>query len=86
MSRDAYVDKVTRWLMPDRKDPELAAAARERSTLDGVYNGKSARIRRLVRLAYLRGVRRGAGCAWEAQQPVHLRGHDGPTLTGPDDG
>jgi hypothetical protein len=73
MSRNEYVERLTRWLMPDRDDPELAAQARERASLDGVYTGKSARIQRLIRLAYLRGVRRGAGCAWEAKQPFSLR-------------
>lgn len=78
MTKAEYIERVTRWLMPDRDDPELAAAARERTTLDGVYGGTSQRIHGLVRLAYLRGVRRGAGCAWEAQRPVRLRARETP--------
>lgn len=73
MTRSEYVERVTRWLMPDDKDPDLAADARERAGLSGVYTGTSKRIRRMVHLAYLRGVRHGAGCAWEAAQPVTLR-------------
>ena len=73
MTRAEYVERVTRWLMPDRKDPELAAEARATGGLSDVYRGKSARSHRIVHLAYLRGVRRGASCAWEAQQKVVLR-------------
>ena len=69
-----YIERITRWLMPDRKDPEMAAQARERSTLDGVYTGKSAKIYRIMHLSWLRGVRKGATCAWEARQKVYLRG------------
>ncbi len=68
-----YIERIVGWLMPDREDPALAEQARELTTLDGVYRGKSPRIRRLVRLAYLRGCRRGAGCAWSAAQPISLR-------------
>lgn len=68
-----YIERITRWLMPDRNDPALAADARASTTLDGVYGGKSPRIYRLISLAYLRGVRRGASVAWEARQPISLR-------------
>lgn len=68
----AYVERLTRWLMPD-DDPELAAEARASMSLDGVYKGGSRRIMRMIRLAYLRGVRRGAAIAWNARQPVGLR-------------
>ena len=71
--RTEYIERLTKWLMPDRKDPELAAQARESTGLGGVYTGESARIMRLVHLAYLRGVRRGASCAWEAKQKIVLR-------------
>lgn len=78
-TKETFVEKLTAWLMPDAQDPELADEARRCMTLDGVYSGRSARTHRLVRLAYLRGVRRGAGCAWEAQQPVRLREGAGQT-------
>ena len=70
-----YVEKVIGWIIDasDRLYPGVAVTAREKSTLDGVYEGKSARLHRLVRLAYLRGCRRGATCAWEAQQPIVMR-------------
>ncbi len=73
-----YIERVTAWLMPDQRDPDLATEAREGMSLDGVYSGSSARIHRLVRLAYLRGVRRGAGAAWEGMQPIGLRDDDSP--------
>lgn len=73
MTKAEYIEKITRWLMPDRDDPELAAEARAGTSLDGVYEGSSPRIHRLVRLAYLRGVRRGARAAFEARQPIALR-------------
>lgn len=69
--RDTFVDRVTRWLMP--KDETLAAEACESMGLDGVYEGSSQRIQRLVRLAYARGCRRGASAAWASQQAVVLR-------------
>ncbi len=72
-ARANYIEKITRWLMPDRQDPELAAEARASTMLDGVYKGDSRRITRLVRLAYYRGIRRGASSAWEAAQPIVLR-------------
>lgn len=66
-----YVEKITGWLVDwDRGDPTLAVEVRAKSALDGVYRGESRRIRRLVMLAYLRGVREGAYRAWEAKQPV----------------
>lgn len=71
--RHYFIERITGWLMPDRNDPDLAVQARESTSLDGVYAGKSRRIHQLVRLAYLRGVRRGAAAAWEAQQPIVLR-------------
>lgn len=69
-----YIERITQWLMPDRRDPEMAAQARERMTLDGAYTGKSVKIRRYMQLAWLRGVRMGAKCSWDAKQKVYLRG------------
>jgi len=66
-----YVERLTSWLMPS--DPEMSVRARAMMTLDGVYTGKSQRIRQLIRLAYARGCRRGAACAWHARQPVTTR-------------
>lgn len=71
--REEYVEKITRWLVDWDKDPELSKRVRESTGLDGVYRGTSQRIRDLVKLAYLRGCRRGASCAWEAKQPISLR-------------
>lgn len=71
--RAEYVERIVGWLMP-KDDPELATRARESTGLDGVYTGKSARIRWLVRLAYMRGCRRGASSAWQARQPIGFRG------------
>jgi hypothetical protein len=73
MSREEYIEAITRWLMPDQGDPEFAAEVRAKTGLDGVYKGKSWKTTRMVKLAFLRGVRRGAGLAWEARQPVVLR-------------
>jgi len=70
--RDEFVERLTRWLMP--RDPGLAEQARACMGLDGVYNGTSARVHRMIRLAYARGCRRGAAAAWSAHQPVTLRG------------
>ena len=72
--RAEYVEKITRWLVDWRGTPkEISEAARRSTGLDGVYRGKSPRIHRLVWLAYLRGVRRGASMAWEARQSVGPR-------------
>ncbi len=68
-----YVEKITGWIVDFDKDAELAADVRANPTLDGIYSGKSQKIHRMIRLAYLRGVRRGAGCAWDAKQPITLR-------------
>lgn len=64
ISRDEFVSCCTDWLVRGETD---------KSTLDKLYTGKSKRIYKLVREAYMRGVRRGASCAWEAQQPIVLR-------------
>lgn len=66
--RDAYVDRVTRHIIP--QDDALSRSA---MTLDGIYDGDSARIHELIRTAYRRGVRRGAACAWSARQSISLR-------------
>lgn len=66
--RGEYIDRVTRHLVP-ADDHE----ARASMTLDGIYGGGSEKIHRLIRLAYRRGVRRGASSAWHAQQPIGLR-------------
>ena len=75
MKRNEYIERVTGWLMPDDTDPELANDAR--ATGEPLYTGSSERIARLVRRAYLRGIRRGASCAYEAMQPVTIRTEDG---------
>ena len=72
MTRDEYINKVTDWAY-SRESDEMKARILEAKRLDGVYTGKSKRIRDLVRLAYMRGVRAGAGMAWEAQQKMELR-------------
>ena len=56
--KKSYVDRLTSWLVPKSVSS---------SNLHGLYDGKSGRIHELVREAYLRGVRRGAGIAWEAE-------------------
>ncbi len=68
-----FVDRATRWLMPVN-DPEMLEQAMEKMTLDGIYNGKSMRIHRMIRLAYARGARKGAASVWDGQQPVTLSG------------
>lgn len=72
-----FVERVTHWLIDaaDKNYPseELATQVREKHDLSGVYDGDSKKIHRLVRLAYLRGVRRGAYCVWESKQKVYLR-------------
>lgn len=68
MGRDEFVARATRHLVPS-DDADAHAAM----TLDGVYDGESERIRRLVRIAYRRGVRRGAASAWSALQPIRTR-------------
>jgi len=55
----------------------VAEEARRPGRLDGIYNGKSEKIRRFMRIAYLRGVRRGCELVWEGHQPVGLRSSSG---------
>ena len=77
LNRAEFVERATGWMVDGMAktycDPKLAEEARARMGLDGVYTGKSMRLHRMVRLAYLRGVRRGAYSVWEGQQPVVLR-------------
>lgn len=68
----AFVERATKWLMPNN-DPVLRSEAEESNHLGGIYKGKSMRIHRMIRLAYLRGCRRGAGLVWDGKQPVRLR-------------
>lgn len=68
-----FVEKHTAWLVDSSKDAELSALVRESPSLDGIYDGKSQKIHRMIRLAYLRGVQRGAGIVWDGKQPVSLR-------------
>ena len=72
LTKREYVDRIVGWLMPKRA-PEMVELVGDITTLDGLYCGRSVRIRRLIRAAYLRGCRRGAGCAWSAAQPITLR-------------
>ena len=75
MTRDEYVEKLTEWVVNNREyTDELIADVKGGKCLDGVYSGSSRATHRLVLLAYLRGVRRGASLAWDAQQKVVLRG------------
>lgn len=78
MKQDEYVEKVVGWALDadERYWPGLAAEARADGGLSGVYRGRSARLHRMVRLAYLRGLRDGARYAWEARQPVVPRNDD----------
>lgn len=76
-----FVEKHTAWLVDFHKDTELAADVRVNPTLDGIYDGKSQKIHRMIRLAYLRGVQRGAGIVWNAKQGISLRNDDGPRTT-----
>jgi hypothetical protein len=78
MTQDEYVEKVVGWALDadEKYWPGLAAEARSGGGLSGVYTGKSEKMHRLARLAYLRGLRDGARYAWEARQPVVLRGND----------
>lgn len=73
--KDEYIDKLTDWLVCAKHlhTDDLIADAKAGTSLSGVYAGGSARIWRLVRLAYLRGVRRGASITWDAKQPITLR-------------
>ena len=71
ISKSDYVERLTRHSFIG-VDPSLVADAQE-PNLDGVYSGKSSRIRRLIRVAFLRGIRRGVGISWESQQPVAVR-------------
>ena len=77
LSKEEFVERATHWMIDGMaktyRDPKLADEARERMSLEDVYRGKSMRLHRMVRLAYLRGVRRGAYSVWEGQQPVVLR-------------
>lgn len=66
--REEYIRKVTGFLVP-ASDVEALVSL----TLDGIYDGDSRRVRRLLEIAYRRGVRRGAAAAWSARQPVRLR-------------
>lgn len=68
-----FVKRTTDWLMP-KHDPELKERAEESTSLTGIYTGKSVRIHRMIRLAYARGCRKGAGAVWDGQQPLVLRG------------
>lgn len=79
MKQKEYVEKVVGWAIDatDERWPGIADEARARSGLDGVYEGKSAKMHQLARLAYLRGLRDGARYAWEARQPVVLRDGEG---------
>ena len=73
-NRRAFVERLSGWLR-SRLSDEMAEAC-EPPTLDGLYTGKSKRIHRLIRIAYHRGVRRGVGIVWEAQQPITFRSAD----------
>lgn len=77
ITRDDFVSKVTDWIIhSDANDKEIQELAKSDKGLNGVYGGKSAKIHRLVRLAYLRGVIRGASAAWEATcVPIVAKGH-----------
>lgn len=70
-AKDEYVRRVTEWMMP--KDPESVALIGELRTLDELYTGNSRRIHKLIQAAYCRGIKRGAGMAWEARQPITFR-------------
>ncbi len=72
LSNEEFIERATGWMIDGvaRGDSALAEDARASVSLDGVYSGKSLRLHRMVRLAYLRGVRRGAYSVWEGQQPV----------------
>lgn len=71
-SREEFVDRATKWLF-GRMCEEDVKLVRERMGLDQLYNGKSKRIHRLIRIAYLRGARRGAAAVWEGMQPISIR-------------
>lgn len=72
MEKEDYIAKTVGLLMP-KDDEALAAEVGASLYLDGVYSGDSPRIARMVRVAYLRGVRRGAAAAWSARQPITTR-------------
>jgi hypothetical protein len=76
-SKEEFVERATGWMIDSvsntYRDPKLAEEARERMSMEDVYRGKSKRLHRMVRLAYLRGMRRGAYSVWEGQQPIVLR-------------
>lgn len=71
MNRREYVDRVTSYVLP--KEGDLREAVLERRTLERLYLGTSAKIHRLIRIAWGRGVRAGASMAWSAMQPVTTR-------------
>jgi hypothetical protein len=72
--RDAYINRRIEWMlrgMP-QEDRDFIMHPQQ-GCLSGVYNGTSKKIRHLIELAYFRGVRKGLGTAWEADQPIVLR-------------
>ncbi len=76
ITRDDFVSKVADWII-NSESPEMQEKARQDRGLNGIYGGKSAKIHRLIRLAYLRGVIRGASAAWEATcVPIVPRGEN----------
>jgi hypothetical protein len=77
--RADFVERAVGWLIDSSpNDDEIRDAARARMTLDGLYSGKSRRIYRLIKIAYLRGARRGASAVWEGMQPIVPRESIGP--------
>lgn len=76
----SFIDRVVGWLMRGENNA-IQEMAKDSLHLDGVYKGKSMAIHRAVKVAYLRGARRGAGCAWESKQAVHVPGSPVPLTT-----
>lgn len=74
VTRQEYVDYFSKWIMDGERDKSIVEQALSAPQLSGIYNGASMRIRRLIKIAYLRGVRYGIGIVWEAHQPIGLRG------------
>lgn len=72
VARDEFVERLTCWMLRKR-DAEYAKDATASSYLDKLYEGSSARIARLISIAYHRGVRRGVGLVWESRQRIGLR-------------
>lgn len=72
-SRTDYVDYFARW-GTERLSEEDKQAIRAKHGLDGIYKGRSLKIRQLLLIAYHRGIRAGVGRVWEAHQPIALRG------------